>query len=122
MNPAYGFIAGSVILTVYGQLIVKWQVGKLGEFPSETGDRLRYVLDFFANPWTISAFLLAGVAAICWIAALSKIELSRAYPFISASFILVLISSAIFFAEPITATKVVGAVLIVTGLIIGSQV
>jgi drug/metabolite transporter (DMT)-like permease len=121
VNPAYGFVAATVLLTVYGQIIIKWQTGKAGEFPSDTAARLQYLRHFLINPWVISSLCCAVLAAFAWIAALSKLDLSRAYPFVSASFVLVLILSAIIFGESLTVWKVVGGLLIVVGLIIGSQ-
>ena len=32
-------IAATILLTVYGQLIVKWQVGEAGDLPSGTANR-----------------------------------------------------------------------------------
>jgi multidrug transporter EmrE-like cation transporter len=121
MNSAYIFVAATVLLTVYGQLIIKWQTGKAGEFPNGTSDRISYLTHFLINPWVISSLLSAVIAAFAWIAALSKLDLSRAYPFVSASFVLVLILSAIVFGESLTLPKLAGAVLIVAGLIVGSQ-
>jgi multidrug transporter EmrE-like cation transporter len=121
MNRAYVFVAVTVLLTVYGQLIIKWQVGKAGQFPGATRDRLAYFGDFLINPWVVSSLLAAFVAALAWIAALSRLELSRAYPFVAASFALVLVLSAIIFDERMTAPKIVGALLIVAGLVVGSQ-
>jgi multidrug transporter EmrE-like cation transporter len=121
MNTAYLFVAATVVLTVYGQLIIKWQTGKAGEFPSGVSARINYLTHFVANPWVVSSLLAAVIAAFSWIAALSKLELSRAYPFVSASFILVLLLSALVFGESLTGPKLVGALLIVAGLIIGSQ-
>lgn len=121
MNPAYGFVAATVLLTVYGQLIIKWQVGKWGHFPSGTSARLHYLGHVLLNPWVISAFLAGLLAAFSWIAALSRLELSRAYPYTAGSFVLVLVLSAIFFDEALTTVKITGALLIVLGLIVGSQ-
>jgi multidrug transporter EmrE-like cation transporter len=121
MNRAYLFVAFTVALTVYGQLIIKWQAGKAGEFPGATRERLTYLGDFLINPWVVSSFAAAFVAALAWIAALSRLELSRAYPFVAASFALVLVLSAIIFDERMTGPKIVGAVLIITGLVVGSQ-
>jgi multidrug transporter EmrE-like cation transporter len=118
---AYVFVAGTVLFSVYGQLVFKWQVDQAGGIPSGTSGRIQYFFDLAMRPWMISAMLLIGVAALCWIAAIDKLDLSRAYPFVSASFILVLLASAIFFGEAITVPKVVGASLIVLGLIVGSQ-
>jgi hypothetical protein len=42
MNRAYLFVATTVAFTVYGQLIIKWQVGKAGVFPDQTRERLSY--------------------------------------------------------------------------------
>jgi drug/metabolite transporter (DMT)-like permease len=61
------------------------------------------------------------LAFLCWMAAITKFELSYAYPFMSLSFLLVLILSAILFHEPLTVSKVVGVGLVVAGIIIGSR-
>jgi multidrug transporter EmrE-like cation transporter len=121
MNRAYAFVALTVGLTVYGQLIIKWQAKKAGPFPDGARDRLDYLGHFLINPWVISSLAGAVVAAFAWIAALSRLDLSTAYPFVAASFALVLILSAIVFDERLTVPKIVGAVLILLGLIIGSQ-
>lgn len=120
MSSAYVFVAATVALTVYGQLVVKWQTGRAGSFPSDSGERIGYLLRFFTSPWVISGFLAAGLAALCWVAALSQLELSRAYPYMAAAFVLVLLFSAALFGEALTAAKVAGALLIVVGLIVGS--
>ena len=87
---AYVFVATTVLLTVYGQIIIKWQTGKAGPFPTGASDRVSYLADFLINPWVISSLTAAVIAAFAWIAALSHLDLSRAYPFVSASFVLVL--------------------------------
>lgn len=121
VNSAYLFVTATVVFTVYGQLIIKWQTGKAGEFPTGTSNQISYLTHFLLNPWVISSLLSAVVAAFAWIAALSKLELSRAYPFVSASFVLVLVLSALVFGESLTLPKIVGGALIVAGLIVGSQ-
>jgi multidrug transporter EmrE-like cation transporter len=54
-------------------------------------------------------------------AAMTKFELSYAYPFMSLAFVLVLGLSAVFFQEAITMPKVLGLSLIILGIIIGSR-
>src|SRR5664279_3842575 len=103
------------------RLWIKWQVGKVGHFPSGTSARLHYLGHFVLNRWVISALLGGLLAAFSWIAALSRLELSRAYPFTAASFVLILVLSAIFFDEALTSFKIAGALLIVLGLIVASQ-
>jgi multidrug transporter EmrE-like cation transporter len=114
-------IAATIVFTVYGQLIVKWQVGKAGAIPASTTDRVEYFLRLFVSPWMLTAWAGVGVAAVCWVYALTKFELSRAYPFMSATFVLVLIGSAVFFQEHLSVLRIAGLALIVAGLVVGSQ-
>jgi multidrug transporter EmrE-like cation transporter len=114
-------IAATIILTVYGQLIVKWQVGQAGAIPAATTDRAEYFLRLFVNPWMLTAWVGVGIAAVCWMFALTKFQLSHAYPFMSATFVLVLIGSTVFFQEHLSSLRVAGLVLIVAGLVVGSQ-
>jgi multidrug transporter EmrE-like cation transporter len=117
----YLYILGTIILSVYGQVIIKWQVGQTGPMPHELNEKLFYLLRVTTNPWVISSLFAAFLAFLCWVAALSKFELSFAYPFMSLSFILVMLMSALFFNESITVFKVAGITLIVIGIIVGSR-
>jgi multidrug transporter EmrE-like cation transporter len=117
----YVGIAVTVMLTVYGQLVVRWQVGRAGALPDALGDRASYLAHLIVNPWIISAFLAAFGAAVSWMVVLNRFELSRAYPFTSLSFVLVLIASAVLFSESITLAKVAGIALIVAGLLVGTR-
>jgi multidrug transporter EmrE-like cation transporter len=122
MVPGALAIMTTIAFTVYGQLIVKWQVSQAGPLPTGTSERIGFFLRlFFANPWMLTAWLGVGVAAVCWIFALTKFDLSRAYPFMSATFVLVLIGSAVFFGESLSPFKLAGLALIVAGLAVGSQ-
>lgn len=117
---SYVYVAATVLLTVYGQLVVKWQVAnaaRLGE-PSE---RTAFLLSLLANPWVLSALAAAFAAALCWMLAMVKLDLSHAYPFVSLSFVLVLFLSALVFGEPLTWAKLAGTLLIVAGVALGSQ-
>ena len=78
------------LLTLYGQLIVKWQVSQAGRLPAATGDKLDYLLRLAINPWIFSVSA-AFIAALSWMAAMSRLELSRAYPFVGLSFVLILV-------------------------------
>jgi drug/metabolite transporter (DMT)-like permease len=100
--------------------VIKWQVSKIA-YLLKDGRQVEYIVKLFLNPWVITGLLAAFLAFLSWTVALSKFDLSYAYPFTVISFILVLALSVVFFHEAITPLKVIGAVLIVAGLIIGSQ-
>jgi len=117
----YLYICGTILFTVYGQLIIKWQMAKVGSLPHVFSEKAIFLLQMFFNPWILSAFLSAFVASICWMAAMTKFELSYAYPFMSLSFVFVLALSGLFFHEVITLPKLFGVLLIMTGIIVGAQ-
>ena len=117
----YLYVATTISLTVYGQIIVKWQVDEAGAFPDTLSGKVDFLLRLLINPWVISVFAGAALAAVAWMAALTQFELSRVYPFVALSFVLVLILSAIVFGEALTWPKVAGVLLIVAGLTVGSQ-
>lgn len=117
----YLYIFGTIFFTVYGQLVLKWQVSQAGPFPLDMTEKIWFLLRLLFNPWVISGMAGAFLAFLCWMAAMTKFELSYAYPFMSLAFALVLVLSAIFFQEAVTLPKVMGLSLIVLGIIIGSR-
>ena len=118
---SYVYVFLTILLTVYGQLIIKWQVAGAGVFPAEPGDKFLFLARLLLNPWIISALAAALAAAIAWMAAMTKLDLSHAYPFTSLAFVLVVLCSAWLFHEPLTVPKMAGLALIVAGIAIGSQ-
>ncbi len=115
------YILATILLTVYGQVVIKWQVGLAGAFPTEPSEKVKFILHLLLNPWVLSSFSCAFLAALSWMAAMTKFTLSYAYPFTSLTFVLVLLLSAFLFKDPITFPKVVGMGLVVAGIIVGSQ-
>lgn len=118
---SYFYVLCTILLTVYGQLIIKWQVLQAGALPANSADKFWFLLHLVLNPWVISAFVAALLASITWMAAMTKLQLSYAYPFMSLAFILVMLFSGLLFNEPITTPKVMGVVLVIFGLAVGSQ-
>lgn len=111
-------IALTIVLTVYSQLVAKWVIRGSGPLPEDWSGRLHFVGRLFGNPWIWSMFAAAFLASIAWWAALSKLDLSYAYPFMSLSFALVFVASAILFREPLPANRIAGLALIVLGVVI----
>ncbi|HEX5874399.1 MAG TPA: EamA family transporter [Pyrinomonadaceae bacterium] len=117
----FAYVFGSILFTVYGQIIVKWQVGKAGALPVSFSERIPFFLSLIFNPWILSGMLAGFCALVCWLAAMTKFDLSYAYPFMSLAFVLVLILSALLFHEPLTTAKILGVLLIIAGIIVGSR-
>jgi drug/metabolite transporter (DMT)-like permease len=110
-----------IVLMVYAQVVIKWQVNAAGAFPHNAADQVWFLAKLLVNPWVASALAGLLVAAVAWMAALTKLDLSHAYPFMSLAFVLVMVASAWFFHEPMTGPKIAGIALICIGIAIGSQ-
>jgi len=117
----YFYIFGTIFFTVYGQLAIKWQISKFGNLPEDAIEKIFYLFKILLNPIIFSGFVSAFIASFFWMAAMTKFELSYAYPFMSGAFVLVFILSVLLFQEVITWQKILGLSLIVLGIIISSR-
>ena len=115
----YFYIFATILFTVYGQIILKWRMEKLGFVLPESGLISKFVVLFklVFDPFILSGFFAAFVASLFWMAAMSKFEITQAYPFMSLAPVLVFILGIWLLGEPFTIGKVVGLVLIVLGTI-----
>lgn len=118
---SYVYIALTIVFTVYGQLVLKWQMIGAGALPSGGPDKIVFLLKLLVNPWIVSGFVAAFLASLAWMAAMTKFDISHAYPFMSLNFVLVILAGGLLFHEAITLYKLVGLGLIVMGIVVGSQ-
>jgi len=118
---SYFYIFLTIAFTVYGQIVLKWQMIGVGDFPENSLDKILFLTRLLLNPWVISGFLAAFLASLAWMAAMTKLELSHAYPFMSLNFVFVIILSSFLFQETVTPSKIVGLGLIILGIMVGSR-
>lgn len=106
-------------LVTYAQLIIKHQVNRLGHIPTaDFTDTLLYLFKALTDIGILSGLFAALLAAITWIATVSKYELSSIYPFLAINFLIVPILSVWMFDENMNALKGIGLVVVITGLFI----
>ena len=118
---SYVYVGCAILLMVCCQLVIKLRVVSAGALPVGVPEKVRFLAGLLLDPWIVSALAAALLALVLWMAALTKLDLSHAYPFVSLSFVLVAIASALLFHEPLTGLKIAGVVLICLGVAIGSQ-
>lgn len=114
------YVAATILLSVYGQLALKWRIDRLAPLPAGAWPKLQRLFLLLFDPVIASTFLAAFAAALTWMVALSRFELSRIYPFTSLNFVLVLVVSVTLLGERLDMAKVVGIGLIVIGTTIAS--
>jgi multidrug transporter EmrE-like cation transporter len=117
----YLYIAATIALTVFGQIAIKMQVAQAGAMPAAGADKLLFLLKLLLNPWIVAAFGAAFLASVAWMGAMSKFQLSHAYPFMALNFVIVLGLSAWLFNEPMSVTRMAGVALICIGTVVAAQ-
>ena len=118
MNP-YFYIFGTILFTVYGQIILKWRLTTLKVvLPEALFDKIITLLKILFDPYIFSGFVSAFVASLFWMGAMTKFEITQAYPFMSLAPALVFIVGILFLGETFTVGKIVGLALIILGTIV----
>ncbi len=118
---SYVYVLVTVALTTYGQLVIKWRAADAGELPSGAGAIASHLVRLLLDPWVITSLCAAAIAALTYMAALSDLPLSRAYPVMSLSFVAVLFLSAVFFQDALTGPKIAGVALILVGIVLATR-
>jgi undecaprenyl phosphate-alpha-L-ara4N flippase subunit ArnE len=70
------------------------------------------------SPWVLLGLVVFAVSATAWLATLSRVPLSVAYPFNALGYLGILTASVVFLHERTNAWTWVGTLLVVSGLII----
>jgi len=106
-------LLGAVALGVLGQFMMKSGMNRVGAI-----DRfgLATLVRVFSNPFVLLGFASYGVSSIAYLMALSKLDLSVAYPMIGIGYVLVLLISALFLHEPVSRARWLGGLLIFIGV------
>jgi multidrug transporter EmrE-like cation transporter len=118
MNP-YFYIFGTLFFTVYGQIVLKWRLSSLKVIlPEGIWDKIIYLVKLIFDPFVFSGFASAFIASLFWMAAMTKFEITTAYPFMSIAPALVFVIGVLFLGEAFTLGKVIGLLLIIFGTIL----
>ena len=116
----YLYILGTLFFTVYGQLILKWRLTNLGFVLPDGGvwEKFTALFKVIFDPLIFSGFASAFVASLFWMAAMTKFEITQAYPFMSLAPPIVFLLGVLLLNETFTWGKVIGLVLIIIGVMV----
>ncbi len=115
------YIFLSLFLGIYSQLIMRWQVSQAGALPEPLWGKVTFIGSLFLNPWVFSALVATFLSGVAWMMAMTKFEISYAYPWMSLNFVCVIGLSALFLGESLNAAKIIGSLLIIAGIIVLSR-
>ncbi len=73
------------------------------------------------NPFVVVGLLIYVSGTLFWLAALSRVDLSFAYPFASLSYVLMLAAAWLLFSENITWMRILGTLVVGLGVLLISR-
>ena len=120
LNHFYLLLA--ISFSIVSQLIIKWKMSVFSFDDYETWqDKFALAFSMLLNPYIIISLILTLLAGVTWMIAMTKFEISYAYPFTLLGLVLVTIFSVVFFGESVNTYKLSGIVLIVLGIVVISK-
>ena len=99
-------------MIAFGQFLFK-MAGK-----GLTGNIIRDLWNIAFNPYFIGAMALYGISSFLWVIAVSKTDISRAYPFMASGFVIVPIIGYFMLNETLNPVFFLGTALIVAGILV----
>lgn len=105
-------------LTVTGEVLLKIGINHVTTHVGAFSLEPRVLWATFTDWRVILGFALVFGGAIFWLGVISRVDLSFAYPLLALNYVIILIPSRVLLNEPITMMRLVGAMIIVIGVIV----
>ena len=121
MNIALVYILISVLGGALGQILLKKGMSSMGPLTLSVDQALTILWKMVTNPYVILGLGVYLLGTVFWLTALSRVDLSYAYPFASISYVIMLLASWQLFDENISLLRLVGSVVIIFGVILISR-
>jgi drug/metabolite transporter (DMT)-like permease len=106
----------SVASAATGQVMLKHGMQIATARAAHSGGSL--ALRAATSPWVLLGLVVFGISAVAWLAALSKVPLSVAYPFNALGYLVILTASVVVLHERANALTWLGSLLVVSGLLV----
>ncbi len=117
----YFYIFLCVVLNVASQLLLKTGMNTIGHFQIEANNLLSTGLKIATNPNIVIGLLLYGLSFGLWLVALSRLDVSIAYPLLSIGYIIMPFVAYLFLGEVLSILRIIGICIIIVGVYIVSK-
>ena len=112
-------ILASVLLNCLAQLLIRKGMLMVGEVTLTTISKS--LLPMLVNMYLWGAMLCYAVSIFLWMAVLSKVDVSYAYPFLSIGYVVASVAGYYFFGENLSVIRIVGILVICAGVVLISR-
>jgi multidrug transporter EmrE-like cation transporter len=117
MTPGtLAYVLTGVLLNAVAQLALKSATHRLGVLTPEHGGLVDMGMRIVAQPAVWAGLLCYALSVGFWIVALSRTDVSVAYPFLSIGYVIAALVAWQFFGEALSAQRVAAIALICVGV------
>lgn len=109
----------SVLLNCAAQLFIRKGMLQIGEVGAAA--LVKVLVPMLLNAYLWSAMLCYAVSILLWMAVLSKVEVSFAYPFLSIGYVVAAVVGYYYFGESLSLIRIVGILVICIGVFLISR-
>ena len=121
MKLAIFYILVSVLAGAFGQVLLKKGMGSMGPLTLSLNQLGSVLWRIGTNPYVIVGLAIYVSGTVFWLVALSRVELSYAYPFASLSYVIMLVASWLLFHENISLVRLLGTLIVGVGVFLISR-
>lgn len=110
----------SVLLNAAAQLFLKAGTNIVGTVSFGDANTVNTLMNIARVPWFWAGFACYGISLFTWIATLSRLPVSVAYPLVSIGYVVNALAAWWLFGESLTMQKLIGVGFIIVGVILVS--
>jgi multidrug transporter EmrE-like cation transporter len=115
---SFALILAGVLLNAAAQLLLKAGTNAVGKFEFAAANAVPVGLKLALEPRILGGIGCYVISVVVWILALSRVEVSIAYPMLSIGYVVNAVAAYYLFGEAVTATRLVGIGIIILGVFI----
>jgi drug/metabolite transporter (DMT)-like permease len=121
INLSIVYILVSVLFGAVGQILLKKGMTNMGPVTLTLEGLPATLLRMGTSLYVILGLAIYVSGTVFWLAALSRVNLSYAYPFASLSYVVMLVAAWFLFSENITPIRLLGTLIVGLGVFLISR-
>jgi multidrug transporter EmrE-like cation transporter len=117
---SWGMVGAYVVLNSMGALAIKHEVHRIGRADATSWNSLAsFFATTFLSPLVLAGLFAVALSACAWIVALSRMELSIAYPVaVALNCLIVIMAGFVIYGEALNFSKLAGIALLFCSLVL----
>ena len=113
---SFMLVLAGVLLNAAAQLLLKAGTNAIGAFAFTAANLVPVGIKVASNPFIVGGLGCYAVSVLVWIMALSRVEVSLAYPMLSIGYVVNAVAAWYLFGEALTAQRMIGIGTIIVGV------